>query len=194
MTVSKRMTFDEYLNLELDLLEGRCEFIDGELVELPPESGLNDAIANYLFLLLVNAGIPFQLVRPGKCEIEVPVLKPKQPRNRYPDLVVLKPEHIELIQKRLTIRYDMPAPALVVEVVSPGDKNIKRDYQDKLQQYERRGIPEYWLIDPKQQAILVLKLQLDKYVEVGTFRDQDLIVSDVLPIQLSVEQILAGMS
>ena len=193
MTVSRQMTFDEYLSLELDL-PGRCEFIEGELVELPPESGLNDAIANYLFLLLVNAGMPFQLVRPGKCEIEVPVLKPKQPRNRYPDLVILKPEHIELVQKRLTIRYDMPAPALVVEVVSPGDKNIKRDYQDKLQQYERRGIPEYWLIDPKQQAILVFKLQLDKYVEVGTFRDQDLIVSDVLPIKLSVEQILAGMS
>ncbi len=95
MTQVAKITFEEYLNLEdLRLPEGRCEFIDGELVELPPESGLNDAIANYLFLMLVSAGIPFNLVRPGKCEIEVPVLKAKTPQNRYPDLVVLKPEHI----------------------------------------------------------------------------------------------------
>ena len=151
MTQVAKITFEEYLNLEdLRLPEGRCEFIDGELVELPPESGLNDAIANYLFLMLVSAGIPFNLVRPGKCEIEVPVLKAKTPQNRYPDLVVLKPEHIELTRKRLTIRRDMPAPDLVVEVVSPGDENIKRDCEEKRQQYEAREIPKYWLIIPEQ--------------------------------------------
>lgn len=32
------------------------------------------------------------------CEIEVPVLKPKQVRNRFPDFVIVPPEHIELTQ------------------------------------------------------------------------------------------------
>lgn len=63
---ARQLTFEEYISLEDSdgLPERRCEFVDGELVELPPESGSNDAIANYLFLMLVNAGVPFNLVRP----------------------------------------------------------------------------------------------------------------------------------
>ena len=147
---TRQLTFEEYLALEDadGLPEVQCEFVNGELVELPPESQQNVVIANYLFLMLVSAGVPFNLVTPGKCEIEVPVLKPKTPQTRYPDLVVLKSEHIALTQKRLTIRLSMSAPDLVVEVVSPGDENIKRDYEEKREQYEARGILEYWLIDP----------------------------------------------
>jgi Uma2 family endonuclease len=87
-------------------LEGQFELIDGELVELTPESGLNDAIANRLFFRLVSSGIaPLDLVRPGKCEIQIPVLVPVlkhgDAANRFPDLVVLSLEHLALTQTRL---------------------------------------------------------------------------------------------
>jgi Uma2 family endonuclease len=41
------------------------------------------------------------------------------------------------------------AADLVVEVISPGSRNRKRDTQEKFREYERAGVREYWLIDPK---------------------------------------------
>jgi hypothetical protein len=65
-------SFAEYLALDpADLPEGRHEYWDGALVALRPESGSNDAIANYLYLLLVSGGILARLVRPHSCEVEV---------------------------------------------------------------------------------------------------------------------------
>ena len=37
------------------------KLIDGELVTLPPESEPNNAIVSYLFLVLVNSGIPWRV-------------------------------------------------------------------------------------------------------------------------------------
>ena len=191
---AKRLTFEEYLNLEAedDLPEGLAEFVDGELRELPPESGLNDAFANYLFFILVNAGLPLNLVRPGKCEIEVPVLQRKDPRTRFPDLVVLRPEHLPLIEKRLTIRVETSPPQFVADVVSPGDRNRKRDYERKREQYQARGIPEYWLIDPAQRAVTVLELQSGRYQQIGLFLGEQMIQSSLLNrlnFALTAEQI-----
>ncbi|WP_367889252.1 Uma2 family endonuclease [Leptolyngbya iicbica] len=44
----------------------------------------------------------------------------------------------------------MPAPLLVVEVVSPGKVNEDRDYRYKRSEYATRGIGEYWIIDPSR--------------------------------------------
>lgn len=95
-------SFEAYLESERDS-EGRYELVDGELVELPPESEPNVSIANFLFLVLVNSGVPFRLIHIGRCEVQVPVLQAGDAQNRYPDLVVLEEIHLELTQKRLTI-------------------------------------------------------------------------------------------
>ncbi|QYO62481.1 Uma2 family endonuclease [Leptolyngbya sp. 7M] len=188
-----KMTFEEYLSLDAsaDLPAGQFEYVDGELRELPPESRPNIAIANYLFLLLVNAGIPFNLVYPHTCEVEVPVLQPSDARTRFPDLVILRPEHLPLTQKRLTITREMPPPLLIAEVVSPGDANRMRDYERKREQYQALGVLEYWLIDPAQQIITLLELQNGTYREVGTFRGQDRITSPNFPdLTLTAQQVL----
>ncbi len=185
-----KMTFQEYLTYD-DGTDNRYEWIDGALVEMPTESGLNTWLSLALQLYLINAGlVKPRLTHRYTCEIEVPVLKSRQARNRFPDLVILRPEHIELTQKRLTIRLEMPEPALVVEVVSPGQVNIERDYQDKRAQYQARGIPEYWLIDPEQQTVMVLTLVDDVYQE-KIFRGQDQIISKLFPtLALTTEQVL----
>lgn len=185
-------TFEEYLSFD-DGSDNRYELIDGELVELPPESEPNDAIVNYLFLMLVQQGIPFRRIRPGKCEIQVPVLQPKDAANRYPDLVILDEIHLSLTQRRLTIKLDMPPPRLVAEVLSPGKANRDRDLVRKRAQYAARGIPEYWLIDPQQQTITVLALQAATYVQVGSFKGDAAIVSPSLKeLNLTAEQILSA--
>ncbi len=190
----RKLTFEEYANLDaedwatLGLLEGRCEYVDGGLVELMPEGEENDWIADYLFhlLLLANITKPW-LIRPGRCEVEVS----GKPRTRYPDLVILDEVHPELTKRRLTITCEMPAPRLVVEVVSPGKKNRKRDTVDKLEQYAGRGIPEFWLIDPENQCITVLNLVDSRYVEYDVFQGDAQINSPgfgLLP--LTADQIL----
>jgi Uma2 family endonuclease len=51
ITKSRFQTFAEYLQYE-DNSEEYYELFNGELIEMPPESGLNFEIANFLFLKL----------------------------------------------------------------------------------------------------------------------------------------------
>ncbi|PSR19806.1 hypothetical protein C8255_00065 [filamentous cyanobacterium CCP3] len=55
---------------------------------------------------------------------------------------------------------------LVVEVVSSGAENHRRDYYEKRNQYEWRGIGEYWILDPVVGQVTVLSLTAQGYNEV----------------------------
>lgn len=190
---SKKLTFDEYLNYSNDT-DQRYELIDGELIALPPESEPNNFIANYLFFYLASSGlVPLRLIKTHNCEVQVAVLRSGDAANRYPDLIILEPEHIPLTAIRLTITFDMLPPRFVVEVVSPGRLGSDRDYERKRAQYAARGIAEYWVIDPIEQVVTVLRLENGQYVEVGVFRDGEAIVSPMFPqLSLTVQQILSG--
>jgi Uma2 family endonuclease len=182
-------TFEAYLSYSNDL-EGRFQLINGELIELPPESRLNSTIAFVVALVFAKMGIAVELIHPGKCEIQVPVLAPGDAANRYPDLVVLRREHLELTQRRLTITLDMPPPQWVMEVISPGKANRARDYINKRSQYAAIGVPEYWLIDPQAKTVMVLELEGDDYREIGTFQGIAPIVCPTFPaLILSAEQV-----
>jgi Uma2 family endonuclease len=185
------LSFEEYLVTEPgELPEGRFEYCDGELIPVMAESGVNDAIANYLLILLMNSGIPFRHIRPHSCEIEVM----GRPRTRLPDLVVLQDVHIPLIKRRNTVTIEMPPPQLVVEVVSPGKANRERDFVTKREQYADRGIPEYWLIDPEMECVIVLVLGDDGiYAEQGVFKGDAIVISSQFPdLKLTAAQILAA--
>lgn len=187
----KFTSFEAYLSWsdEMDM-EGRYELVDEALVELPPESRLNSTIAVRILLLLVSAGISVELIHPGKCEVQVPVLQPKDAANRYPDLVVLRPEHLELTQRRLTITLEMPPPRLIVEVISPGKTNQDRDYIHKRAQYAAIGVPEYWLIDPIRRTVMVLVLEGELYREAGVFSGDGVIASvEFVELKFTVKQI-----
>lgn len=190
---SKFSSFEEYLEYD-NGTDRRYELVDGELIELPPESESNDFIARYLLFQFASSGIAsLRLIVIHICQVQVPVLQAGDPQNRYPDLVILREQHLELTQQQLTITMTMPPPRLVVEVVSPGDKNRHRDYNRKREQYAKLGIPEYWLIDPEQQVVIVLELEQGKYREVGTFRGDDRLTSPTLcELQLTADQILTA--
>ncbi|MBE9032370.1 Uma2 family endonuclease [filamentous cyanobacterium LEGE 11480] len=49
------------------------------------------------------------------------------------------------------------APELVVEVLSPGEKNERRDRDLKLRLYSARGVREYWIISRPLQSIEVYR-------------------------------------
>ena len=194
MTVAKPRfsSFEEYLSYD-DGTDNRYELIDGELFVLPPESGLNTTIAAYLFVKMMEAGIPFHLIKLNCCEVQVPALRLRDAQNRYSDLVVLREDHVELTRSRLTIKLDMPPPQLIAEVVSPGRTNRDRDYIRKRDQYCRIGVQEYWIIDPQQQTVLVLALENAQYVEIGNFQGEQVISSRCFPaIQLTAGEVFAA--
>ena len=189
----QKLTFEEYLTYEDDT-DNRYELIDGELVILPPESEPNNFIAHYLLFTLASSGlVPLRLIKAHSCEIQVPILREGDSANRYPDLVVLRPEHILLTATRLTVTLDMPPPQWVVEVVSPGRVGRERDYDHKRAQYAARGIPEYWIVDPQEQMVAVLRLESGQYVEVGVFQGEQALVSPAFPqLSLTAQQVLRG--
>ena len=84
----------------------------------------------------------------------------------------------------------MAPPLLVVEVVSPGELQWERDYIAKRQQYQACGIPEYWIVDPQTQTVLVLVLTAGCYQEVGNFRETTAIKSPTFPqLDLTVNEL-----
>ena len=163
-------SFEEYLSYD-DGTNKLYELFNGELIEVPPESGSNVQIANRLFLIFALL-VGTDRVRGHGLELEVN----GEPRNRYPDLTILRDEHIELLARN-TVRLTMLSPLLVVEVVSPGELQRNRDYVAKRTQYRDCSIPEYWIIDPNMRTILVLELKDNIYTEVGSFSDKEKIVS-----------------
>ncbi|NER22937.1 MAG: Uma2 family endonuclease [Symploca sp. SIO1C2] len=183
-----KLTFEQYLEYD-DGTDNRYELCDGELIPVPPESGINGWIALWLMYQLAQFVNP-QLIRPNAYELQVP----GNPQNRYPDLIVLREEHLAQTANRQTITLNMAPSQFVAEVVSPyrnhDDENYQRDYIDKRQQYERRGIPEYWIIDPQAQLVTVLLLVNGSY-QATEFTDKQRIVSRTFSeLKLTAEQVL----
>ncbi len=183
-TKPKFQTFEEYLAYD-DNTDKWYELFNGELIEMPPESGINVQIATFL-LIQFSQFLDYRQIRGQGLELEVR----GEPRNRYPDLTIIREEHINLLAKRNTIRLFMPPPLLVVEIVSPGELQRHRDYIAKRIQYEDCAIPEYWIIDPKAHNILVLELKDKSYIEVEEFTGDNKIRSPQFPqLNLFVSQL-----
>jgi Uma2 family endonuclease len=162
------------------------ELFNGKLVQVPPESGFNIGIANFLFTFFLPI-VGYLRVRGHGLELEVN----GEPRNRYPDLTIIKTEHIEQLRSRNTIRLQMAPPDLVVEVVSPGDLQRSRDYIAKRMQYQDRDIPVYWIIDPQVQEIMVLTLTAAGYQE-QVYRGNDRLKFQDTLLNLTADEILAA--
>ncbi|MBF2073421.1 MAG: Uma2 family endonuclease [Synechococcales cyanobacterium C42_A2020_086] len=186
---TQKLTVADYLALD-DAFEGRREFVDGEILEMPPESNLNAQISVFLLVTLAQL-VPVPWLRHKDVELVV------AGRVRMPDLVVLGEDlaAVLLASERNTITEAMPAPLLVVEVVSPGKANEDRDYRYKRSEYAVRGIPEYWIVDPMRQTVAVLRL-VDGLYELVDYTSDQRLESALLPgLDLTVAEILrAGNS
>jgi Uma2 family endonuclease len=183
----KLMTFEEYLTYD-DGTDTRYELVDGELVEMPPESQENNDITKYLLFELAKH-IPLALIA-FNTEIEV---MGRRSQCRLPDLLVHTEESKAALRgaTRATITREMPPPALVIEVVPPGAANRARDYRYKRTEYAARGIAEYWIVDPEMQQITVCKWVEGQYEDTA-FTGTSRIESDLIPNwERSIEQIFA---
>lgn len=73
------------------------------------------------------------------------------------------------------------APDLVIEIVSPGAENERRDRIAEKQLYGKYGVKEYWVVDPYSRSIEVYLLDGRTLKLRTTYREQDELESSVLP-------------
>ncbi|MBF2077432.1 MAG: Uma2 family endonuclease [Synechococcales cyanobacterium T60_A2020_003] len=173
---SQYLTIEDYLVYDPGT-DTRCELVDGVLVEMPPESDENLGIARKLFLELIKH-FSVELVVWGT-EVEV---SGRRATCRIPDLLVHSEESKAALAhtNRATITRDMPPPALVIEVVSPGQVNRDRDYRYKYTEYAARCIAEYWIVDPEMQQITVCQWVNGMY-ETNVYQGTEPIQSAIVP-------------
>jgi Uma2 family endonuclease len=73
------------------------------------------------------------------------------------------------------------APELVVEILSPGTSNERRDREAKLKLYASRGVEEYWIADWRLRKVEVYQRENANLVLVKTLINDDAISSPLLP-------------
>ncbi|HEX6729944.1 MAG TPA: Uma2 family endonuclease [Pyrinomonadaceae bacterium] len=95
-----------------------------------------------------------------------------------PDIVFFKRESTTRVVsgERLT-----SAPELVIEILSPGSENIRRDRIAKRRLYGKHEVPEYWLIDREQKSVEVYRLLERELRLVAILQGDDSLTTPSLP-------------
>jgi len=73
------------------------------------------------------------------------------------------------------------APELVIEVLSPGGANERRDREVKLKLYSRRGVSEYWILDWRTTQVEVFRREDAQLKLVATLYETDTLQTPLLP-------------
>ena len=193
MTVTtKKLTLSEYLSYE-DETDTRYELVNGELVAMAQPKGLHGAISEFL-----NDQFRAEIKRLGRewtsKQMAIAIQSPRGGRwdtARIPDVLVLQGEQWrDLREREAIILLDEPPPLLAVEVVS--ESTQRADYRAKRVEYNVLGIPEYWIVDPREGQVTVFRLVEDLY-EGQKLVGGALVVSPTFPeLRLTVDQILSA--
>ena len=159
---------EEYLWLT-DRCNRLIEFTDGHVQELPMPTFTHQAVLLALYRLFHDYLTP----RGGVAMVAGLRMRIREGKFREPDLLLLRDRSDPRCQDRYWLGAD-----LVVEVVSPDDPN--RDVVEKRADYAEARIPEYWIVDPRDETITVLALEGDAYVEHGVHAAGDTATSRLL--------------
>ena len=159
---------EEYLWLT-DRCNRLIEFTDGHVQELPMPTFTHQAILAFLYRLFHAHLEP----RGGVVLFAALRMRIRAGKFREPDLLLLR----DRSDARCEDRYWLGAD-LVAEVVSPDDPD--RDLIEKRADYAEAGIPEYWIVDPRDETITVLALDGDTYVEQGVYSRGESAASSLL--------------
>jgi Uma2 family endonuclease len=163
---------------DLELLpedDRRYEIIDGDLHVTRAPHWKHQSLCGRIYAGLddwsVDTGLGEASITPGVIFTDAD--------NVIPDVVWASNE-------RLTDSLDnaghlTAAPELVVEVLSPGEQNERRDKDLKLRLYSARGVREYWIISRNPQQIQAYRRVDGVLTLVVTFLPGDVISTPLLP-------------
>jgi Uncharacterized protein conserved in cyanobacteria len=153
----------------------RYEIIDGELFVSKQPHFYHQQICTQIATLLVNWNNQSKL---GQAVIAPGVIFAED-NDVVPDVVWISNE-------RLTVALGKDgkfhaAPDLVIEVLSPGRANERRDREAKLELYSRRGVLEYWIVDWPTHSIEIYHRHSSDLELFVTLTKGDLLESPLLP-------------
>lgn len=162
---------EDYLGLEGQSGNSLVEFSHGHIEVLPVPSLQHQAMAAYLFHLLYSfvTGRQLGVVRFAPTKVRL-----WEGKIREPDLFFVAKANVEKRTAQWFTHID-----LAMEIVSPDDPG--RDLETKRQEYAAAGIPEYWVVDPRYEEVLVLLLVDGQYAAHGVFRLGEIATSVLLP-------------
>jgi Uma2 family endonuclease len=162
-------TEEQYLTFT-DHTSRLIEFTDGCVEPLPMPTDRHQSILEFLY----EAFVGFVRPRGGKVHLAVLRLRVRAGKFREPDLLLLRSANDPRRQNRFWTGAD-----LVLEVVSPDKPH--RDLTEKRGDYAQGGVPEYWIVNPDDETVAVLRLEGAVYIDAGIFRRGESAVSSVLP-------------
>jgi Uma2 family endonuclease len=151
-------TLKDYLALPDDV---RAELIDGELYVTPSPGSAHQRVVPRIWRALQDyaaaseAGEAFL----APLDVHLPSGDVVQP-----DVLFVRRANAPIVQDQVR-----GVPDLVAEVLSPAhrerDRIVKRDL------YARNGVGEYWLVDPEERSVEILRLDGDTntYAPAGYF-------------------------
>jgi Uma2 family endonuclease len=174
MSVQRRYTSADLEAMPYDEWH-RYEIIDGELFVSSAPSWNHNRAANQLMRALENWDDAHGL---GEACL-VPGVIFADDDNVIPDLVWVSREKLERgldAAGHLTV-----APDIVVEVLSPGSDNARRDRVAKFGLYARQGVQEYWLVDPARRIVEVFRHDGRTLELVASLSGDDALTSPLLP-------------
>jgi Uma2 family endonuclease len=152
----KKITYSEFRQMEFDDNDPYIyELINGKLVRKSAPQPRHQRISGNLYDLMRQFIKKNNLGELFYAPIDVFLDEENVPQ---PDLVFISKERSFIVDEFDGI---LGIPDLVVEIISPS--SIRMDRVDKKDLYEGFGVPEYWLIDPKNTAIEVFSFQNGRY-------------------------------
>jgi Uma2 family endonuclease len=166
-------TYEDYLRLPED--GRRYEIIEGVLyvANAPSYDHQSTVLKVAAKLENVSEAGSLGVVIAAPFEVHLPgIAKPVQP-----DVLFIRKERQPVSGTQI---FEGP-PDLVVEVLSPS--SLRLDQHVKFGAYEQAGVREYWIADPKTQAITIYHLPDEgpEYVLLGQFTANETVQSKVLP-------------
>ncbi len=172
----------EYLDLDTNHL---VEFCNGRLEVLPMPSESHQHIVAFLYEALRDFVRAHAL---GTVLFAARPVRLWSRKFREPDVLFMRAEHARRRREKFWERAD-----LVMEVVSPDPKDRTRDLETTRAEYARARIPEYWIVDPDAQRIVVLTLSGQTYRVHGEFGPGTEASSVLLPgFRVAVDEVFAA--
>lgn len=182
----KKMTYREFRELEFDDDDNSWyELINGELVRKQSPSVEHQIISGNIELELMLYAKRTQ----SGVTLHAPLDVVLDDNNAYhPDIFFIKKERLFIIDKKEQVV--IGSPDLVIEILSKStavyDKGAKRET------YERNGVREYWLVDPRNKSVEVYGLVEQRYKLIGYQEETGIVKSAALEgFEVDVEKIFA---
>ena len=162
-------SLDDYLALDAGT-NYLIEFSDGNIEVLPMPSIQHQRIARALFYWLFSFVRQHNLGEVFFAPTKVALWENK---IREPDVFYVSRANLKYQTEQWFERID-----LAMEIVSPDDPG--RDLETKREEYAQAGIPEYWIVEPRREEIMVLTLSGGRYEVHAVFEVGDTAVSALL--------------